>query len=78
MEYLSRVHTYADKCMLDIFLELCREDYVGGDDTGFKSKLVHNICNQLSLIKMSNMDTPDKIYDKHIIMVVGLLEDASL
>ena len=78
VECLTRVRTYADKCMLDIFLEICREDYVGGDDAGSKSKLVHEICKQLSLIKMTNGDTPDEMYAKYISMVAGLPDDASL
>ena len=47
--------------MLNIFLEICREDYVGGDDAGSKSKLVHEVYKQISLIKMSNVDTLDEI-----------------
>ena len=78
VECLSQVRTYADKCMLDIFLEMCREDYVGGDDAGSKIKLVHEVCKQLSLIKISNVDTPDKIYVKYISMVAGLPDDTSL
>ena len=38
VEYISRFHTYADKCMLGICFEICREDYVGGNDAGSKSK----------------------------------------
>ena len=74
VECLSRVCTYADKCIMYIFLEICREDYVGGDDTKSKSKLLHEVCKQLSLIKFSNVDTPDKIYAKYISMVAGLPE----
>ena len=78
VDCLSRVRNYADKCMLDIFLEICREDYVGGADAGSKNKLVHEVCTQLGLIKLSNADTPDDIYAKYISMVAGLPEDASL
>ena len=34
---LKCVRTYADKCMLDIFIEICREDYVGGNYAGSKA-----------------------------------------
>ena len=49
-ECLSRTHTYADKCMLDIFLEIRTENYVGGDYSGSRSKLVHEVCKQISII----------------------------
>ena len=80
MECLKRVCTYADKCTLDIFLvlEICRENYVGGDDAGSKRKLVHEMCKQLSLVKMNNGDTPGKMYSRYISMVAGLLDNASL
>ena len=78
VDCLTRVRTYADKCMFDIFLEICREDYVGGDDAGSKSKLVHEICKQIGNIKMTNVETPDEIYAKYISMVAGLPDDASL
>jgi len=78
VDCLFRICTYAHRCMLDIFLEICREDYVGGADTGSNNKLVHEVCKQLGLIKISNTDTPDEIYAKYISMVAGLPEDASL
>ena len=39
------------KYMLDIFLDKCREVCVGGNDADSKSKLVHEIRKQLSVIK---------------------------
>ena len=39
----TRVRLYAEKCMLDISLEICHEDYVGGNEAGPKRKLVHKI-----------------------------------
>ena len=77
-ECLSRVRTYADKCVLNIFLEICKEDYVAGDDAGSRSKVVHEICKKLGLIKMAIGDTPDEIYAEYISMAAGLSEDASL
>ena len=64
--------------MLDIFLEICREDYVGGDDAGSKSKLVHEVCKKIVIIEIFSADTPDEIYAKYISMVAGLPDDVSL
>ena len=44
------VRLYADKCMLDIFLEIYRKDYVGGYEAGPKRKLVHEICKRIVLL----------------------------
>ena len=73
MECLKRVCTHSGKYMLDIFLEICREDYVGDGDASSKRKLVHEICKQLSLIKMKNGDTLDKMYARYISMVAGFI-----
>lgn len=35
-DVLQRVRSYADKCMLEYFLEICRKDYVVGFDVGSK------------------------------------------
>ena len=78
VECLKRVCIYADKFILDILLEICRDDYVGGDDAGSKRKLVHDIYKQLSLIKMNNGDNPDKMYARYISMVADLPYDANL
>ena len=59
--------------MLDIFLEICREDYVGDDDASSKSKLAHEICKQLNLIKMKNGATLDKMCARYISMVAGFI-----
>ena len=33
-ECLKKARLYADKCMLNVFLHICKDDYVGGDDAG--------------------------------------------
>lgn len=60
MEYLMRDGSYADRYMLDIFVEICRYDYVCDGDVGSKSKLAHEISKQISLIKMTNRNIPYK------------------
>jgi len=51
VECMICVRAYADKYILDIFLVICREDYVGAEDVGSKRKLVHEICKFILDIK---------------------------
>lgn len=48
---LPRVRVYSDKCMLDIFIEICRDNYVGGNDKKSRNKMIHEIYKQLQLLK---------------------------
>ena len=85
-DILGRVRAYADKCMLDVFLELCREDYVGGFDVSSKRKLVHEICKIIGGMTQEfvsprgnkGIDTPDELYAKFLSIVSALPDDASL
>ena len=80
----KRVRTYADKLMLDIFIEICSEGYVGGNNASSKIKLVHKICKHLQMLKQAHVPrggykyTPDKLYVKCIIIVTGLPDCVSL
>ena len=66
---LNKARLYADKCMLDVFIHICRDDYVGGDDAGSKGKLIHEICKSLTKLKQEyavrgiglKMDTLDEL-----------------
>jgi len=83
---MTRVRDYADKCMLDVFLAIYREDYVGAEDVGSKQKLVHEICKVILDIEQEYTapgkgkvtETPDKLYAKYIGIVVGLPDDATM
>lgn len=35
--------------MLEIFIDICRDDYVGSEDISSKRKLVHEICKIISV-----------------------------
>ena len=48
VECITRVRNHADKYMLDVFIEICWEDYVGAEDVGSKGKLVQEICKIIS------------------------------
>ena len=47
---MSRVRNYADGCLLDVFLEVYREDYVGRADTNARKKVVLAIYKTISEI----------------------------
>ena len=53
--YLKRVRIYADRCMLDVFIEICRDDYVGAVDAGAERKQVHEICKTITELRQENM-----------------------
>ena len=39
----GQVHTYADKCMFDVFLEICKAAYVGAKSSDSETKMVREI-----------------------------------
>ena len=47
INFLPHMRLYADKCMLDIFLSICHENYVGFIDSSVKGILVHKICQYI-------------------------------
>ena len=74
--------------MFDVFLHLCREDYVGLDNGTLTSKTVHETCKHISKLCMDHrprpgnriiqiQDTADELYKKFIGVVTGLPEDAT-
>ena len=44
MNVSEKLHVYEEKCMFDVFLEICREDYVGTYYGTSNSKMIHKIC----------------------------------
>ena len=83
---MSCVRQYADNCLLDVFLDICRQDYVGRVDTNARKKLVHEICKSISdLLQIrkgpggrNDEITPDALYAAYIGVIAGLSEDTSL
>ena len=78
---------YAEKFMFDVFLEICREDYVGTYDGTSNSKMIHEIYKRLSKLRMKWMSkfvnrlmkcTPDDLYAEFIGIIAGLREDATV
>ena len=67
--------------MLDIFIEICRDSYVGVNDQNSRNKMTHDICKQLQLLKQHHdrgEDMPDELYAKYISIPAGLLDGANL
>ena len=83
---MGRAQKYADDCLLDVFLDVCRQDYVGRVDINARKKLVHAICKNIADLlqvkkgaggKVEEL-TPDALYASYIGVVAGFPEDASL
>ena len=43
----GQVHAYAEKCMFDVFLEICKADYVGVKSGDSETKMVREICKSV-------------------------------
>ena len=85
-DYLSPrrlVRDYADTCKLDIFMHLCRLNYVGNDEID-SSLHVQDICRLINIIKQvyhssgrSRTDTPDELFDRFSHESISLPNDAT-
>ena len=79
-------HLYANKCMLDVFLHILKQDYVGDNNTILEGKLIHKICKLITSLRYEynergvgrKSNTPDELYAKYIRIVAGLPDNASL
>ena len=73
---------YSNKCMFDTFLDICQQDYVGEIRGNAVTKLIHEVCKQITAIKIEKqhgqrcVDTPEEIYAKYISILSGLPHDA--
>ena len=43
----SKMRLHVDKFMFDIFLNICKEDYVGMDNIIAELKIIHEICKNI-------------------------------
>ena len=82
----EKISGYADKCIFEVFLELCRADYVGEVFGDSEVKMVREVCKNIGEIKMEyksgtrnrwTTDTPDELYDNFISVVAALPDDAT-
>ena len=72
--------------MFNIFLDICKEDYVGSDYSALESKMVHEICKKILSTRIENrnernnlltIDTLDELYAKFISIATGLPVDST-
>ena len=79
----NKLLAYANKCMFDVFLYICQEDYVGDISVKSEKKMIIAICKEIADIKMErrhgqrSIDTPDEIYARYISIASGLPDTAS-
>ena len=71
---------------MDVFLDICCEDYVGVIDNGSNKKLVHEICKSIleicqecTTLRDSKVAAlPDELYSRYISVVTDLSSNISL
>jgi hypothetical protein len=70
---------YARACMYDVYVRSCRSDYVGEDVDSNHTLSTHEICKQVSTLKMRyrennkwKTDDPDELYRKYLDLLPGL------
>ena len=51
-----RIADFTNKYVFDIFLGICKTDYVGIDDEYLEGKLIHEICKQITGIRMDKLN----------------------
>lgn len=49
--FLKRVHTYADCCILDVFITIYRDNYAGPEDIRSERKQVHEIYKIITKLR---------------------------
>ena len=80
------MYAYADKCMFEVFLDVCKADYVGGSFSDSEEKMIREMCKQIGKLKMGykssnnirwTTDTPGELYGKFISVVAALPDDVT-
>ena len=84
-EVQMMLREYAEKCKFDIFLEACRDFYVGANAKDSSAKAVHEICKSITSLNQMYYekgrqvsDTPDVLFGKFVNMASSLPNDATL
>jgi len=73
---------YCDRCKLDIYLNLCFQDYVGSDNVD-TSLNVQEVSRKITSLRQSwkdthgrsQMDTPDELFNKYLQLSASLPHD---
>jgi len=79
----DKVREYGEQCKLDVYLNLCEQDYVG-DDLVDNALNAQEVCRKIGEIKQEwkdgsgrmKMETPDEIFNKYLQLATSLPTDA--
>ena len=80
MSAVRRLHQYAEKCMFDVFLELCRADYVGQEDSAGDILAVQAVCQKIMDLKQryknahgrTDVRSPEDLYNLYLRFIPSL------
>ena len=78
------LESFVDACQLDIFISICRMDYVG-NDTANTTFYIQEVCNEMSQLRQVKkdgkgrtfMDNPEDFYQKYLNHSVSLPDNAT-
>ena len=85
-EIRDKVYAYSEKCMFDVFLDVCRDGYVGGSLVDSEERMIQEVCRKIEELKMKyksgnnnrwTMDTLDEFYGKFISVIDVRPDDAT-
>jgi len=79
----DKLREYGEQCKLDIYLNLCEQDYVG-DDLVDNALNAQEVCRKIGEIKQEwkdgsgrmKMETPDEIFNKYLQLATSLPTNA--
>lgn len=78
----TELQDFIDRCKLDIFLAVCKVDYVGDEDARPES-YVREVCDVIGKLRQEYtkdgkiiIDSPDDLYQKFMQLVANLPDDA--
>jgi hypothetical protein len=81
-EIKQEFQKYCDRCKLDIYLNLCFQDYVGSDNVD-TSLNVQEVSRKITSLRQAwkdtqgraQMDTPDELFNKYLQLSASLPQD---
>ena len=81
---INKLHEYIDKCHLDIFVSVCRDDYVGLSDPASTQQATQEICKNFSVLKQVSQQRgrrivlhPAQLFDEFLTLIPSLPDNAS-
>ena len=81
---IKKIHEYIDKCHFDIFVSVCRDDYVGLSDPASAQRATQEICKKISILKQVSQQRgrrivlhPAQLFDEFLVLVPSLPDNAA-